>query len=43
VQLFVKEEIKAKQNFDTVLNAWETDSKKLKTSMNDLFKTLANG
>jgi len=43
VQLFVKEEIKELQNFDTVLNTWETDSKKLKTSMNDLFKTLANG
>ncbi len=43
VQLFVKEEIKELQNFDTVLNTWETDSKKLKTSMNDLFKTLGNG
>jgi type I restriction enzyme M protein len=42
VQLFVKEEIKEFQNFDAVLNTWETDSKKLKTSMNDLFKTLAN-
>jgi type I restriction enzyme M protein len=42
VQLFVKEEIKIKENFEMLLNTWETDSKKLKTSMNDLFKTLAN-
>jgi len=43
VQLFVKDEVKEKLNFDTVLNAWETDSKKLKKSMNELFKTLENG
>jgi type I restriction enzyme M protein len=43
VQLFVKEEVKTQENFEVLLNNWETDSKKLKTSMNDLFKTLANG
>jgi type I restriction enzyme M protein len=43
VQLFVKEEVKAQENFDLLLNSWEKDSKELKTSMNDLFKTLANG
>jgi type I restriction enzyme M protein len=42
VQLFVKEEIKEFQNFDAVLNNWETVSKKLKNSMSELFKTLAN-
>lgn len=43
VQLFVKEEVKTQENFEALLNNWESDSKKLKTSMNDLFKTLANG
>jgi len=43
VQLFVKEEIKSQENFEVLLNTWQTDSEKLKTSMNDLFKTLANG
>ncbi|WP_304016519.1 class I SAM-dependent DNA methyltransferase [Nonlabens dokdonensis] len=43
VQLFVKEDVKGQENFDLLLNSWEKDSKKLKTSMNDLFKTLANG
>jgi len=42
VQLFVKGEIKEKLNFGDVLNTWETDSKKLKKSMSDLFKTLEN-
>lgn len=40
VQLFVKEEIKIQESFELLLNNWETDSKKLKKSMNDLFKTL---
>jgi type I restriction enzyme M protein len=43
VQLFVKEEVKTLENFDLLLNSWEKDSIKLKTSMNDLFKTFANG
>jgi type I restriction enzyme M protein len=43
VQLYVNEEIKFQENFEILLNTWETDSKKLKTSMDDLFKTLANG
>ncbi|WP_339873477.1 class I SAM-dependent DNA methyltransferase [Olleya marilimosa] len=42
VQLFVKEEIKQQENFELLLNTWESDSKKLKTSMSDLFKTLEN-
>lgn len=42
VQLFVKAEIKEFQNFNTVLNTWETDSEKLKKSMSELFKTLEN-
>ena len=43
VQLFVKEEIKEKLNFDTTLNNWETTSRELNKSMNELFKTLENG
>ena len=43
VQLFVDEEIQAKENFEIILNTWESDSDKLKKSMNELFKTLANG
>ena len=43
VQLFVKEEVKTRESFELLLNTWETDSKKLKTSMKDLFKTLENG
>tara|TARA_R110000868_G_scaffold60556_2_gene184800 strand:- start:6544 stop:8007 length:1464 start_codon:yes stop_codon:yes gene_type:complete len=43
VQLFVKEEVKTQEDFEVLLNNWEADSKKLKTSMNNLFKTLANG
>jgi type I restriction enzyme M protein len=43
VQLFVNEEIKIQENFELLLNTWKIDSKNLKTSMNDFFKTLANG
>ncbi len=43
VQLFVKQIADEEEDFDALLNDWEESSKNLKNSMNDLFKTLANG
>jgi hypothetical protein len=43
VQLFVKENKIEEGTFDILLNDWEKGSKALKNSMDELFKTLANG
>lgn len=43
VQLFVKQDAVEEEDFDVLLNDWEESSKNLKNSMNELFKTLANG
>lgn len=43
VQLYVKEEQKTNGNFGKILSDWETSSKDLKLSMDELFKTLING
>ena len=43
VQLFVKEDEIVEEDFDVLLNRWEQNSKELDDSMNELFKTLANG
>ena len=43
VQLFVKEDEIVEEDFDVLLNRWEQNVKELDDSMNELFKTLANG
>lgn len=43
VQLFVKQDAVEEEDFDVLLNDWEQSSRNLKNSMNQLFKTLANG
>lgn len=43
VQLFVKENKIEEESFDELINDWEQSSVALKESMNELFKTLANG
>lgn len=43
VQLFVKQDKIEEQEFDILLDEWEQSSETLKNSMNELFKTLANG
>lgn len=43
VQLFVKEDKVEEEPFHILLEEWEQNSKTLKNSMNELFKTLANG
>ena len=43
VQLFVKENNIIQEDFDVLQEDWEQRSKVLKTSMDKLFKTLANG
>ena len=43
VQLFVGEDKIVQESFDLLLNDWEQSSTSLKKSMNELFKTLANG
>jgi type I restriction enzyme M protein len=43
VQLFVKDDKIAEEAFDVLLENWEHSSFELKTSMDELFKTLANG
>ena len=43
VQLFVKQDAIEEEDFDVIINEWEESSKNLKKSMNELFKTLANG
>ena len=43
VQLFVKQDATEEEDFDLLLNDWQESSKNLKNSMNELFKTLANG
>ncbi|WP_026951129.1 type I restriction-modification system subunit M [Algoriphagus mannitolivorans] len=43
VQLFVKQALKEVESFDYLLDGWEQSSLKLKHSMDELFKTLANG
>ena len=43
VQLFVKEDKIIEESFDLLLNDWEQSSTSLKKTMNQLFKTLANG
>lgn len=43
VQLFVGEDKIVEESFDLLLNDWEQSSTSLKKSMNELFKTLANG
>lgn len=42
VQLYVKEDEIIEEHFHELLNNWENDAKALKSSMSDLFKTLAN-
>ncbi len=43
VQLFVKEVAVKGEDFNVLLSDWEESSNKLENSMNELFKTLANG
>lgn len=43
VQLFVGEDKIVEESFDNLLTDWEQSSISLKKSMNELFKTLANG
>lgn len=43
VQLFVKQDKIEEEAFDVLLRQWEQSSEALKNSMNELFKTLANG
>ncbi len=43
VQLFVKEDKIEEESFDVLLGEWEQNSNTLKNSMNEVFKTLANG
>jgi type I restriction enzyme M protein len=43
VQLFVKEDKIEEEAFDVLLEDWEQSSVALKSSMDELFKTLANG
>jgi hypothetical protein len=43
VQLFVKQDKIEEEEFDVLLGQWEQSSDSLKNSMNELFKTLANG
>ena len=43
VQLFVKQNKIEAEEFDVLLENWEQSSDSLKNSMNELFKTLANG
>jgi type I restriction enzyme M protein len=43
VQLFVKEDKIEEEDFDVLLEDWEQSSVALKSSMDELFKTLANG
>lgn len=43
VQLFVKENEIVEELFDDLINDWKQSSIALKDSMNELFKTLANG
>jgi type I restriction enzyme M protein len=43
VQLFVKADKIKEESFDVLLEEWEQGSKTLRNSMDELFKTLANG
>ena len=43
VQLFVKQDKIEEEAFDVLLGQWEQSAESLKNSMNELFKTLANG
>ncbi|MDX1699056.1 MAG: class I SAM-dependent DNA methyltransferase [Melioribacteraceae bacterium] len=43
VQLFVKQDKIEEEEFDVLWGQWEQSSDSLKNSMNELFKTLANG
>ena len=43
VQLFVKEDKIEEESFDVLLEEWEQSSNALRNSMDELFRTLANG
>lgn len=43
IQLYVDDDKITHENFNVLLNAWETNSNNLRSSMDELFKTLANG
>lgn len=43
VQLYVQTDSQTEENFNELLSVWESDSKNLKNSMKELFKTLDNG
>lgn len=43
VQLYVKEDKQEEQDFSDILRSWNRSSAELKNSMDELFKTLANG
>ena len=43
VQLYVKKKTEDQEPFETILSNWESASEELKDSMEDLFKSLADG